>query len=65
LLRVLELKGAQVTLNAAGRQKEIARVIRAGGGAYLLAVKGNQPALHAAVRAVFGRACEADFAGVE
>jgi predicted transposase YbfD/YdcC len=65
LLRVLELKGALVTLDAAGCQKEVARAIRAGGGDYLLAVKGNQPALHDAVRAVFGRACEADFAGVE
>lgn len=65
LLRVLELKGTLVTLDAAGCQKEIARTIRAGGGDYLLAVKGNQPALHDAVRAVFDRACEADFAGVE
>lgn len=64
LLRVLELTGALVTLDAAGCQKEIARQVRAGGGDYLLAVKGNQPALHDAVRAVFGRACEADFAGV-
>jgi predicted transposase YbfD/YdcC len=65
LLRVLELKGALVTLDAAGCQKEIARQVRDRGGDYLLAVKGNQPALHDAVQAVFGRACEADFAGVE
>lgn len=64
LLKVLELKGALVTLDAAGCQKEIARQVRAGGGDYLLAVKGNQPALHDAVRAVFDRACEAEFAGV-
>jgi predicted transposase YbfD/YdcC len=65
LLRVLELEGALVTLDAAGCQKEIARQVRDRGGDYLLAVKGNQPALHDAVQAVFGRACEADFAGVE
>jgi predicted transposase YbfD/YdcC len=65
LLQVLELKGALVTLDAAGCQKEIARQIRGQGGDYLLAVKGNQPTLEAAVRAVFERACEADFAGIE
>ena len=27
-------------------------------------MKGNQPALHEAVRAVFDRACEAELAGV-
>lgn len=64
LLRVLELKGAVVTIDAAGCQKEIARQVRGQGGDYLLAAKGNQPALHDAVHAVFDRACEADFAGV-
>lgn len=64
LLRVLDLKGALVTLDAAGCQKAIAAQVRAGGGDYLLAVKGNQPALQRAVHAVFARACEADFEGV-
>jgi predicted transposase YbfD/YdcC len=64
LLRVLDLTGALVTLDAAGCQVGIARQIREKGGEYLLAVKGNQPTLHAAVTAVFDRACEADFAGV-
>jgi len=65
LLRVLELKGALVTIDAAGCQKEIARQIREQGGDYLLAVKGNQPALHAAVKGVLARLVEADFAGVK
>ena len=64
LLAVLDLKGAVVTLDAAGCQKAIARQIRDQGGDYLLAVKGNQPALYAAVEGVFAAACEADFAGV-
>jgi predicted transposase YbfD/YdcC len=64
LLKVLDLKGALVTIDAAGCQKEIAKQVRQQGGDYLLAVKGNQPTLHEAVRAVFERACEADFAGV-
>jgi predicted transposase YbfD/YdcC len=64
LLKVLALKGALVTLDAAGCQVEIARQIRAAEGDYLLAVKGNQPGLHAAVRAVFERADAAGYAGV-
>ncbi len=64
LLAALELTGAVVTLDAAGCQKAIARQVRDRGGDYLLAVRGNQPALRAAVEAVFDRACEADFAGV-
>jgi predicted transposase YbfD/YdcC len=64
LLAMLELKGAIVTLDAAGCQKDIARQIRAQGGDYLLAVKGNQPALQAAVTQEFADACATDFAGV-
>ena len=64
LLSVLELKGALVTLDAAGCQKEIARQIREDGGDYLLAVKDNQPKLRAAVERVFAEACERDFAEV-
>jgi predicted transposase YbfD/YdcC len=63
LLRVLDLKGALVTLDAAGCQTEILRQIRAAGGEYLAAVKGNQPGLQAAVYAAFDRACEGEFAG--
>ncbi len=64
LLRALDLAGAIVTIDAAGCQTENATIIRGQGGHYLLAVKGNQPALHAAVRAAFADACERDFEGV-
>ena len=64
LLRTLDLTGAVVTIDAAGCQTDNARIIRAGGGHYVLAVKGNQPTLQAAVHAVFDRACTDDFAGV-
>jgi len=64
LLTMLELNGAIVTLDAAGCQKDIARQIRAQGGDYLLAVKGNQPALQAAVTQVFAEAVARDFAGM-
>lgn len=63
LLRVLDLTGALVTIDAAGCQTAIARQIREQGGDYLLAVKGNQPALQRAVQAAFERAGAADFAG--
>lgn len=53
LLRLLELSGALVSIDAIGCQKEIARQIVAGGGDYLLAVKDNQPTLHADVAACF------------
>jgi predicted transposase YbfD/YdcC len=64
LLRVLDLKGALVTIDAAGCQVEIARHVREQGGDYLLAVKGNQPALHEAVQEAFSRLVEADFKGI-
>jgi predicted transposase YbfD/YdcC len=64
LLEVLELKGALVTIDAAGCQKEIAQQIRNQGGDYLLAVKGNQPTLEAAVQRNFAEALVDDFAAV-
>ena len=65
LLRVLDLQGALVTIDAAGTQLENARLIREGGGHYLLPVKGNQPGLQAAVEAVVEQACVEDFTTVE
>ena len=63
LLSMLTLKGAIVTVDAAGCQQAIARQIREQGGDYLLAVKGNQPKLQAAVKQIFADACAKDFAG--
>ena len=45
LLKLLDLKGAIVTIDAMGCQKEIAGQIVDGGGDFLLAVKDNQPKL--------------------
>jgi predicted transposase YbfD/YdcC len=64
LLRVLDLAGALVTIDAAGCQVEIANQVRDQGGDYLLAVKGNQPTLHDALRGLFERALDGDFAGL-
>ena len=65
LLRTLDLSGAIVTIDAAGCQTENARLIRSQGGHYLLAVKGNQPNLRAAVERVVEASCEADLVGME
>ena len=56
LLELLNLKGALVTIDAMGCQKEIARKIVAGGGDYVLAVKGNQEHLLMDVQATIERA---------
>jgi|tagenome__1003787_1003787.scaffolds.fasta_scaffold20590211_1 predicted transposase YbfD/YdcC len=64
LLRALDLAGAIVTIDAAGCQTENARLIREGEGHYLLAVKGNQPTLQAAVEGVFAAADAAGFEGI-
>jgi predicted transposase YbfD/YdcC len=53
LLERLELTGALVTIDAMGTQTDIADKIVAGGGDYLLALKGNRPALHQDVVAFF------------
>lgn len=64
LLATLHLKGALVTIDAAGCTPANCRQIRAKKGDYLLAVKANQPQLHEAVKRVFADACATDFAGV-
>lgn len=51
LLGLIDLKGATVTIDAIGAQKNIARKIRESGGEYVLAVKDNQPTLHQAIKA--------------
>lgn len=51
LLRVLELSGCIVTVDAMGCQKQIAREIKEADADYVLALKGNQPAAQAEVQA--------------
>src|SRR6056297_489814 len=64
LLEVLDLKGALVTIDAMGCQKEIAAKIVAGGGDYILAVKENHPHLYEDIDSCFTEALETDFAGL-
>jgi predicted transposase YbfD/YdcC len=64
LLRMFELQGALVSVDAMGCQKEVAQAIRDTGADYLLQVKGNQPILQADIEASIDAAFAADFAGV-
>jgi predicted transposase YbfD/YdcC len=50
LLEMLHLKGAVVTIDAMGCQREIAQKIVDGQADYVLAVKDNQPTLHKKVQ---------------
>ena len=56
LLELLDLQDKIVTTDAMGCQKEIAQTIVEGGGDYILAVKDNQPTLHAEMQAAFATA---------
>jgi predicted transposase YbfD/YdcC len=53
LLKMLELKGAIVSIDAMGCQKAIAKQIVDGGGDYVLALKDNHPTLCQAVSDFF------------
>jgi predicted transposase YbfD/YdcC len=53
LLRLLALEGCVVTIDAMGCQRPIAAQLHAQGADYVLALKGNQPTLHATVVAAF------------
>jgi len=64
LLKLLDLQGALVTIDAMGCQKRITEEIVASGADYVLAVKENQPTLHEDVQRVFMEALENDFADV-
>ena len=56
LLKLWDLHDKIVTTDARGCQKDMAQTIVAGGGDYILAVKDNQPTLHAEIQAAFATA---------
>src|SRR3954447_5115853 len=62
LLGLLDVTGALVTIDAMGCQKEIAELIREGGGDYVLAVKQNQPTLYEQVGQAIDAGLEQDSA---
>ena len=64
LLKLLDVSGCIVSIDAMGCQKEIAQTILERGADYLLAVKGNQGRLYDDVRDLFEGAEEAGYDGV-
>jgi predicted transposase YbfD/YdcC len=64
LLRLVDIKGAIITIDAMGTQKSIAEQIVDGGADYVLALKGNQGTMHQAVIDYIQEQWEDDFAGV-
>src|SRR3954471_6190399 len=62
LLRLVDIKGAIITIDAMGAQKAIAAAIIDGEGDYVLAVKGNQESLHQATIEHIDEQLEGDLA---
>jgi predicted transposase YbfD/YdcC len=62
LLRLVDIHGAIITIDAMGTQKAIAAQIIDGGGDYVLALKGNQETLHQAVIEHIDEQLEGDLA---
>jgi predicted transposase YbfD/YdcC len=65
LLRLLDLSGCIVTIDAMGCQRDIALQIQQQQGDYVLAVKENQQGLYDRIQWLFERAERADYAQVE
>jgi predicted transposase YbfD/YdcC len=65
LLELLDIKGAFVTIDAMGCQKEIARQIVDQGGYYVLTVKDNHEQLKADIETCFEKAYATNCAGLE
>ena len=62
LLRLVDIRGAIITIDAMGTQKAIAAQIIDGKADFVLALKGNQETLHQAVVDHFLKTAETDFA---
>jgi len=62
LLRLVDIKGAIITIDAMGTQKAIAEQIIDSKADYVLALKGNQQTLHQAVIDYVEKQMECDFA---
>jgi predicted transposase YbfD/YdcC len=63
LLAMLDLRGATVTIDAIGCQRNITEQIVGARGHFAIQVKDNQPSLHARVAAVLDDAILSDLAG--
>jgi predicted transposase YbfD/YdcC len=65
LLRLVDIKGAIITIDAMGTQKAIAAQIVEGEADYVLALKGNQETLHQAVIDYIDEQAKNDFANAK
>jgi predicted transposase YbfD/YdcC len=65
LLRLVDIRGAIITIDAMGTQKAIAEQIIDGEGDYVLALKGNQEKLYEAVADHIAEHSKDDFARVD
>ena len=65
LLKLVDIQGAIITIDAMGTQKAIAAQIIDQKGDYVLALKGNQEKLHDAVIEYIDQQLENDFAGID
>lgn len=63
LLRLLDIHGCIVTMDAMGCQKEIAKQITEQGGDCVFCVKGNQGNTHKDIKELFTKAQKAEFKG--
>jgi len=64
LLKLVDIRGAIITIDAMGTQRTIAEDIVDGGGDYVLALKGNQETLHEAVIEYVNEQMQTDFANI-
>lgn len=64
LLKLVDIQGAVITIDAMGTQTVIAGQIVEGGADYVLALKGNQGTLHEAVIEYVDRQLENNFQGI-
>jgi predicted transposase YbfD/YdcC len=65
LIKVLELSGCLVTIDAMGTQTQIVQLIQERGADYCLALKGNHKHLHEEVQQLFTQAEAQDWQGIE
>jgi len=65
LLRLVDIRGAIITIEAMGTQQAIAAQIVDGGADYVLALKGNPETLHQTVIDYLADQSAADFAWAE
>jgi predicted transposase YbfD/YdcC len=65
LLKMIDIKGTIVTIDAMGTQTAIAEQIQDNGGDYILALKGNHSTFHDEVENFFNQAEAVEFDGFE